>query len=413
MGIIDEKGRIFGRINIIDFLLIVFLICIVPAFYLGYKIMIKKPVVENVKKEFVVISTDCLLIKLEPKFLKLISVGDKELDENGAVIGKIVSLGKIRPYIYEFKIGREEKVVKKDTGLMQIEANLDLKVEVINNRPYYKGRQIEVDSPLEFKTHEYTIMAILPAVVLKEVAVEEKMIDLFVTLKDLDEDTLKLISAGDKEVDETGEVISEILSLGKIENNSLNFNLGSSTSIIGENSSKKQISAKMRLRCQVGAKVEEGNWLYFKGRKMEQNLPFEIKTGKYQIKAVLAKTFEVTSPIREKWISLQVKFSGVVPELASVIQKGDIEKDFLEKTAAVISSIIDNKPSQVLTLKENMFINLKHPFYRDILVSLDVQCIEKEGVYYFKNYPVKMGNSIVFSTDLYSITGLIVGLGLK
>ena len=43
MKIIDEKGRFFGKVNVIDFLVILFLFCILPAFYYGYKILSKKP----------------------------------------------------------------------------------------------------------------------------------------------------------------------------------------------------------------------------------------------------------------------------------------------------------------------------------------------------------------------------------
>lgn len=43
MKIIDEKGRLFGKINIIDFLVILFLLCILPGFYFGYQILTERP----------------------------------------------------------------------------------------------------------------------------------------------------------------------------------------------------------------------------------------------------------------------------------------------------------------------------------------------------------------------------------
>ena len=38
MRIIDDKGRLFGKINIIDALVILFVLCLMPMFYFGYKI---------------------------------------------------------------------------------------------------------------------------------------------------------------------------------------------------------------------------------------------------------------------------------------------------------------------------------------------------------------------------------------
>jgi predicted protein tyrosine phosphatase len=409
MAVIDEKGRLFGKINIIDFLVIVFLLCLVPMFYFGYKVSTTKPVIVSPERELIEIKANCRLIKLKPEVLKLISVGDKELDENGQVIGEIISLGESVPYSYEFNIGRGQKIIKQDPILKQMEARLKLKAEVKQDNLYYKDKPIKIDSPLEFVTNKYSFEATPLKEEQKEEKLEERIIDLYVTLKDLDEDTLKQISIGDKELDENGNIIAEILKLGNIENNSLEFDLGASNFIIGEDSRKKQIFTKMRLRCQI----KNGKQLYFKDKRVRVSSLLEFKTDKYRVMGLIAKAFKITLPLEEKWISLQVKFSGVLPEVANVVQKGDIEKDAFEKTVARISSIISNKQSQVLTLKEDEFISLKHPFNKDILASLDVRCIEKEGVYYYKNYPVKMGNNIVFATDLYSISGVIVGMEIR
>ncbi|MBL7132260.1 MAG: hypothetical protein ISS45_12825 [Candidatus Omnitrophica bacterium] len=369
--------------------------------------MTKEP--EATQEEFIEIEKDCRFIKVRPEVLQLISVGDKELGWDGEVMGEIVSLGESKPYKYEFDIGTGQKIVKEAMILRQVGAKLKLKTAVQNGSLYYKGKMIKIGSTFEFKTGKYAIVAILLKEEEEEEEIQTRIIDLYVTLKDLDEDTLKKISVGNKEVDEKGETIAEILSLGKIEDNSLEFNLGSGNFVMGQDSNKRQISTKMRLKCQV----KDSNQLYFKGEKAESNTFLEFKTDKYKAIGLVAKTFEITPLIKEKWISLRVKFSGVLPEVATTIQKGDIEKDALEKTVARISTVISNNPSQVLTLKDDEFITLSHPFQRDILSSLDVLCIEKEGVYYFKNYPVKMGNNITFTTDLYSISGLIVGMEMK
>ena len=126
---------------------------------------------------------------------------------------------------------------------------------------------------------------------------------------------------------------------------------------------------------------------------------------------VVGEAFDLVA--EEKWLSLQVKFPGVIGEVAIAIQKGDTEKDDFDKTVARIQSIISNNPSQIVSVKEGEVIILTHPFNKDLLLSLDVLCMEKKGVYYFKSYPVKLGNNIVFCTDLYSISGIIIGMELE
>lgn len=279
MRIIDEKGRIFGKINVIDFLVILFFLLLTPIFFFGYKILIKKPTVEATEREFIEIEINCRLIKLKPELLKMISVGEKELDENGEVIGEIISLGQSRPYKYEFYKG-EKKIIKEDAILKQVEAKLKLRAEVIKSKPYYKDKTIEIGSLFEFKTDKYEITGL-------------------VTLK-------------------------------------------------------------------------------------------------------------------EKWLRLRVKFSRVVPEVARFIRKGDVEKNVFERTIGRIDSILSNEPTLLEAITdEGKFITLNHPFYRDIVASLDAQCVEKEGAYYYKDSLAKMGNEIVINTTLYSISGMIVGIETK
>jgi hypothetical protein len=43
MKILDERGRLFGKINIVDFLIVVFLVIIIPVFFHVYKILGKRP----------------------------------------------------------------------------------------------------------------------------------------------------------------------------------------------------------------------------------------------------------------------------------------------------------------------------------------------------------------------------------
>lgn len=397
MRIIDEKGKIFGKINVIDFLVILFLLVLMPVFYFGYKILTKRPTVEAPEREFIEIEINCRLIKLKPELLTMISVGEKELDENGQVAGEIISLGQSKPYRYEFDIG-EQKIIKKHPALKQIESKLKLRAEAKEGKLYYKDREIKVGSLLEFKTDNFT----LTAIPYEEGKEEERIINLYVTLIDLDQELLKDISVGDKETDENDNTIAEILSLDKVEDSSLKFDLGRGSVVKEEEGTKKQISVRMKLKCQV----KDGSQLYFKGEKVEYNSPIEFKTDKYEITGLVT--------LKEKWLKLQVKFTKVVPEVAKVIQKGDIEKDVFERTIGKIGSILSNKPTLVDTITDQgKYITLNHPFYRDIVVSIDAQCMEKEGAYYYKDSMAKMGNEIVFNATSYSITGMIVGLKIE
>lgn len=283
MRLIDEKGRLFGKINVVDFLVILSLTCLIPTFYFGYKLLNRKAEAPP-PKELIKMEVDCKLIKVKPEILKLIAVGDKEIDERGEVIGAILNIGEDKPYQYVLNPGTNTEIPIICESLREIPARLKIKAEIKSDGLYYKDKKFALNSPIDFKTNRYSAVVI---------------------------------------------------------------------------------------------------------------------------------PFKKEEKLKERWIELKVEFPGVFPELAEMISAGDIEKDPAGRVTAKLASILSDQFSDVLTLRDDIFVKISHPFHRNIVAALDLLCIEKGGTLYSKNYPVKVGNNITFSTDLYSISGTITGLEVK
>lgn len=171
MKIIDDKGRLLGKINVIDFLVITFFISLTPMFYLGYKIFHKQSgdqTKQNVgiqKKEFIETELNLVFKKISPQVLSLISVGDKETGETKETIGEISGLGEVRPYGYEVNVGSSRKTII-DSVLKDLPVTLRIKAEVRQNNLYYKDRQISDNSVIDFFTDKYRVEALYaPALV--------------------------------------------------------------------------------------------------------------------------------------------------------------------------------------------------------------------------------------------------------
>ncbi|MDP1853080.1 MAG: DUF4330 family protein [Candidatus Omnitrophota bacterium] len=399
MKFIDEKGRLFGKINVIDFLVLFFLFCLVPMVYFGYKIFTKPaPVVEKrADRKLIDVEIAVSFIKLNPDIASLILAGDKELDSDGSVTAEIIKVSKMEPYFYEFALDNDrQRVLIKDDTLKKINTEVKLKAEVRPDGLYYKNEKIADKQVFNFKTSKYG------AEFIRQENLEERELYFNVVFKDLSEDAIADIAVGDKEADNTGRNIAEIIKLGKIENSQIGINMGGVNYVAGEDEHKKQLAAKMKFLCNLRA----SKYVYFKDRLMNFDIPFQFKTDKYNLNGFLLNNYS-----EEKWIRLRVKFSGLVSDVASVIQKGDTERIVNGQAVAMIEKIISNKPAEVLSLNNGVFIALSHPFNMDIEASLNVLCVEKDGAYYFKNYPVKIGNSINFSPEFYSVVGIIVRVG--
>ena len=169
MKIIDEKGRLFGKINVIDFMVVLFLLSLTPMFYFGYKIFNKKPAlppppapatVESVPKKVIETEMAFVFTKLDSKTLEMILAGDKEIDSNAEIIGLITSLGKPRPLVYEIDLGNGQKLNQEDLLIKEIPAILKLKVELKDNVMYYKDKPIKANSSIDFKSDKYVVQAL-------------------------------------------------------------------------------------------------------------------------------------------------------------------------------------------------------------------------------------------------------------
>lgn len=164
MKIIDEKGRLFGKINVIDFLVIIFFLSLTPMFYYGYKIFHKKPAApiaqnaEAQKKEFIATELSFVFKKVNPQVLSFISAGDKEIGKDREILGEILSLGEVKPYSYEIAIGSTKKVIT-DPLFKDLPVILRIKAEVKQNNLYYKDRQITDNSSIDFMTDKYKLEA--------------------------------------------------------------------------------------------------------------------------------------------------------------------------------------------------------------------------------------------------------------
>ncbi len=408
MAVIDEKGRLFGKINLIDLSVVIFVLLIMPMFYFGYKLYVKGSIanpVEGEIEEFIDIEIPCNIVKVNSDILKLIKIGDKELDKNGNIIGEILWLGDYRPYQYSLDLNPSQ-TYKKDSPLFtNIPALIRIKTSVKDDKLYYKGKLIAIESFFNFVTDKYSVF-VTPSKYPTGAEKEEMKLDLFITFKNLTEDIAKQISPGDRELDSKGNVIAQVLDVGKIEDNIQQINLGNGYFVFGKDTSRKQINTKMRLK----VVLKDNEQLYFKERTVDSNSFVDFNTSRYKIKGRLSPFLSKEVPV-----SVMVKFTSTIPELVKLIKKDDTVKDTSGRVIGRIKSILSDTPSEVqmLALQENKFISVPNPTSRDMIVSIDLLCEEKDGSLFFKDYPVKVANMLTFTTSVYSVTGTVIGFENK
>lgn len=114
------------------------------------------------------------------------------------------------------------------------------------------------------------------------------------------------------------------------------------------------------------------------------------------------------------WADIMIKLKETEPEFRDIISKGDVEKEPSGKVIGKLTDISNMTPSKVWVVVDNkMLTTIDHPVRKDILVNAEILCIRRGGVLYHNSDQVKIGKIFVFETDMYNISGPIVGLKIK
>jgi len=405
LKIIDEKGRLFGKINIIDFTVIFLACCLIPMFYFGYKILKKPSGIPEIKKEYTDITVHCQFVKVPSAILPQISEGDKELDETGKIIGEITKTGEVTPYVENFDIGAGNYVDRRNPDFKNLKTKIKLHVEIKNNALFYKDKKIYQNSEIEFKTVKYVLTGVIKT---NDIYGEgKKEIELPIVMKELNDDIIKLIEKGDKSIDENGKVTAEIIELGNIYSDSYKINMGNNNFIVIKDNLKKQLNARLRL---LGT-ITKNQELFFQGKQLTQDSTLEFKTEKYTVPIKITNAYDMPT----HWIEIKVKFSSVIHALNKFIKEGDIDCNNYGVVLGKLNKIIDISPSELIALssEEPKFIQAKHPYLSDITASLDVLCTNRNEVFYYKDSAIRIGDTISFTTNTYNLTGTIIEFKVK
>lgn len=300
MKIIDEKGRLFGKINVIDFLVILFLISLTPMFYYGYKIFNAPPP--------------------PPPPLHLIK-------------GEL----------------------------------------------YY---------------------------------------DIDVVFKDIPERMVKMIQAGDREIDSNKSTIGEIIEINGIESESYQIEYSISgvkqTDILGVGD-KKRVKARMRLLVEP----QFDNSVTYKGVRINYGQAVEFKTDTYIIRGMFSP------PPPQKQVIVNVRVDNVIPEIYRFVKTGDVMKipeirestDNLQKEKkyikiAEIKRIIsmENVKREFYSLKRDELVQIDHPSLKNIILEIDALCYEEGGQYIFNGRPARLGSPFTFQNESYEINGTVLDI---
>lgn len=145
MAILDEKGRLFGKVNLIDLLLIVVLAC--GLAFGGYKILSRYFITTEYDNYKVILRAE----DVHPEMVDAIRVGDKLIERSGAVIGTVVEP---RPYLVPAEVYVQNREGRIETSIQPKLKDLMITVMVKvakGQRIKYNTNNLLIGSRLEYE----------------------------------------------------------------------------------------------------------------------------------------------------------------------------------------------------------------------------------------------------------------------
>ena len=114
-----------------------------------------------------------------------------------------------------------------------------------------------------------------------------------------------------------------------------------------------------------------------------------------------------------KTISVKVKFTSIIPELANVLREGDAVKNSNGDTMGILKKVISNAPSGAISINQlnirtNDYLLVPNPSAKDVVCLFELCCAEEKGYLSFNGYVVKIGSNVVLSTDNYDVQGIVI-----
>lgn len=159
MKVLDGEGRLFGKINIVDFGIILLLTIAIPAFFHMYTILGKRPT--KVPHEWIRVKAVAFTI---PEIAELFKEGDTSYDEIGEPDGKLLRIiGKGSAYSGKFKsaiIDKSDASKHKNNVPAILEFKLSCEYSITGGHWYYKRNHLLVgmDNPFVFACKKYHII---------------------------------------------------------------------------------------------------------------------------------------------------------------------------------------------------------------------------------------------------------------
>ena len=152
MRVIDDKGRIFGRINVIDFAIVAFALMFIPMAYFGYKAFRAG---YGPGQRWV--EVEAKFSELEPELAAVIIKGDVADDIFNKKCGEVLEIKETKPSEVALLVDNRSMAILSHPYKKDVRVLLNILCAKKAGILFYNESPVRIGGMLDFSTDLYTV----------------------------------------------------------------------------------------------------------------------------------------------------------------------------------------------------------------------------------------------------------------
>ena len=366
MEFLDEQGRVFGIVNVIDLLAILFALAVVVA---GVALVFSGGSDEDPEFDTRYVTLD---LGNQPGYV----TERIDADDASSVQNAPDNLTVTDVYITPAR-GQSSSVTVRARITGQLNERRDR--FTFGGSPLILGRELTVE------TSEYQVSGTVTAVDSTGESLDTSTTEVLLTTT-MPADIATTISVGDR-YRANGQTLATVESM---------------TVYPGNGSSTRRVHIGLSLRT-----IARYGQPQFGGQAIGLGQPLSVTLGPYDVNGRVTQLGRSSLPGEVTTTTVVMKMADVAPERAANVRTGLTETMGGTQYAEVID--VRSEPSEVVLTSDDGNISLReHPRNVDLYLTVELRTREGEAGLLFHGEPVRLNDRVVLNFDFISIRGVLV-----
>ncbi|MBI5390623.1 DUF4330 domain-containing protein [Candidatus Woesearchaeota archaeon] len=356
MGLIDDKGKLFGKVNVIDLSVVLVILLLLVV---GLKFF----VFQEEKTALV----EILMEKQPLRVAQSILPGDVEMDGD-KVIAEVLSVD-ASPSSY-----RDDRAAQFEYDVFIL---VRLTVKEKGDGLFFKGTPVKTAKDIELQTNKTNINGRILSLGNTS---STQSTDLLLRVDNLPAALAAQVTQGLVEQDVLGKSVAEIRSVSSTPRGNL---------------------VDLALKIHLDARSRDGV-LYFKNQELKAGNTLRLRTGAINLMGTIVQFGSISA--QHQTFTVNVKVANVAPWVADALAEGS--KEFSGDVMVAEIQQKEVRPAEVITYAQDGSIFKKeHPVNKDVFLTLKVNAVLYASEPFYKDAALQVGNQLPLTFGDVSIWG--------